>query len=195
MIENDHLGQVPQSFVVGNAEEGLSLIEKEGENDALGQRPGSFVVEGVKEGVILIENEGSSRGKNDDFGQGHDPFVIGKIEVEIVEEGLRLIEEGVESDNLGQKPDSFVVQVGLVEEVVSLIENDGGSRVENYGLGQGAGSFVVEVGVVEERMGGKLGVVVDPVDADAVAERVDDWKRVDGWMGLDDWMIQKKVSE
>jgi hypothetical protein len=198
LVGNDHLGHGPDSFVVDKAEEGLSLIEKEGETDDLGQEPDSFVVEVVKEGVILIENEGGLRGENDDLGQGPDPFVIGKIEVGVVEEGLSLIgKEGVECDDLGQGPESFVVQVGVVEEEdVSLIENESGSRVENNDLGQGAESFVVEVGIAEDRMGGsQLGDVVDPVDAVAVGSGVDDWRRVDGWRGLDDWMMQKKVSE
>jgi hypothetical protein len=99
-----------------------------------------------------------------------------------------LIEEGgseVENDD----PESFVG--GKPEEGLSLIENEGVSRVERNDLGQGPDSFVVEVGVVEEGMGRRqLSVVVDSVDAGAVGG-VDDWKWVDGWRGL----MQKKVSE
>jgi hypothetical protein len=44
------------------------------------------------------------------------------------------------------------VGVNGVESVggVILIENEGGSRVENNDLGQGPESFVVEIGAVEE---------------------------------------------
>ena len=115
--------------------------------------------------------------------------------------GMILIEnEGSSKVDLGQgfvvgKIESFVVEAGVVEEGVNLIEK-GGSGVENNHLGQGPQSFVVQVGVVEEGMGCRqLGVVVDSVDAGAVGLGVDDWRGLDGWRGVDDWMMQKKVSE
>jgi len=113
-VENDDLdlGQGPASFLeigVGVLEEGVTLIEKEGgpsvENNDLGQgfvvgKEGSLVVE---VGVVgcLIEKEGGSKIEN---------------KVGIVEEALILIEnEGgsrVANGDLGQGPESFVVEVG-----------------------------------------------------------------------------------
>lgn len=92
--------------------------------------------------------------------------------------GVILIKGGSEVENDG-KP----------EEGLSLIENEGGSRVEHNDLRQGPDSFFVQVGVVEEDIGRRqLSVVVDLVDGDAVGG-------VDGWRGLGDWMMQKKISE
>ena len=120
--------------------------------------------------------------------------------VDKAEENLSLIEKrgfGVENDGLGQGPESFVVQVGVVEEGVSLMENEVGLRVENNDLGQGPESIVVQVGVVEgDLVGRQLSVVVHSVDAGAVAgSGVDVWRGLDGRRELDDWMMQKKVSE
>jgi len=87
---------------------------------------------------------GGSRVENNDLGQGPESFLVGKIEVGVVEEGVSLIEkEGVENDDLdlGQGPASFLeIGVGVLEEGVSLIEKEGVPSVENNDLGQG---FVV----------------------------------------------------
>jgi hypothetical protein len=44
------------------------------------------------EAVILLEKEGGLRIENDHLGQGSDSFVVGKVEVEVVEEGVILME-------------------------------------------------------------------------------------------------------
>ena len=70
---------------------------------------------------------------------------------------------------------------GIAVRGVILMENEGGSEVENDVLGQGAESIVVvsvgkiEAGIVEE--------VVDSVDGGAISSEVNDW------------VVQKKISE
>ena len=56
--------------------------------------------ESVGAGMLL--EEGGSRIENHDLGQGPESFVIGRIEVGLVEEGVILIEnESASEDHLG----------------------------------------------------------------------------------------------
>jgi hypothetical protein len=89
LVENGHLGQGPELFVV--AEEGLGLIEKEGGSGI----ENKIEVGIVEEGVILIEKEGGARVENNDFGQGPESC---RIEVAVAEEGVILIENEGDSE-------------------------------------------------------------------------------------------------